>query len=100
MWSPRHVAITAFLFHAFLTGCAARAETSLMGEPSKLTVGQAMDLLEQSKKPVARTKAYVQLSDILIRYVHSNIPHNDAEATREWLEQYQDAILSARQTML
>jgi hypothetical protein len=100
MWCPRRVAISALLCHSFLTGCAVRTETTLMGEPSKLTLGRARDLLEQSTKPVERTKAYVQLSDILIRYVHSNIPRNDAEATRQWLEQYQEAILSARQTML
>jgi hypothetical protein len=71
-----------------------------MGEPGRLTLGQARDLLEQSTKPVERAKAYVQLSDILIRYVHSNIPRSDAGATREWLDQYQEAILSARETML
>jgi hypothetical protein len=71
-----------------------------MGEPGRLTLGQARDLLEQSTKPVERARAYVQLSDILIRYVHSNIPRSDADATREWLDQYQEAILSARETML
>ena len=100
MWCSRRVAMSALLFHALLTSCAVRTETSLMGEPSKLTLGQARNLLEQSTKPVDRAKAYVELSDILIRYVHSNIPRTDADATREWLEQYQDAILSARQTML
>ena len=101
MWCPRRVAISALLFNALLTSCAVRAEeTTLMGEPGKLTLNEARDLLQQSTKPVDRTKAYVQLSDILIRYVHSNIPRNDADATRAWLEEYQGAILSARETML
>jgi hypothetical protein len=100
MWCSRRVAMSALLFHALLTSCAVRTETSLMGEPSRLTLGQARDLLEQSTNPVDRARAYVQVSDILIRYVHSDIPRNDADATREWLDQYQDAILSARQTML
>jgi hypothetical protein len=100
MWCSRRVAISALLLHALLTSCAVRTETTVMGEPSKLTLVEVRNLLQQSTKPVERAKAYVQLSDILIRYVHSNIPRNDAEATREWLEQYQDAILSARETML
>lgn len=100
MWCSRRVAMSALLLHALLTSCAVRTETTVMGEPSKLTLGEARDLLQQSTKPVERARAYVQLSDILIRYVHSNIPRNDAVATREWLDQYQDAILSARETML
>jgi len=92
----RSATTTTLMLAAFLMGCAARTETTtLMGEPGKLTLGQARNLLEQSKKPVDRTRAYVELSDILIRHVH-RIPRSDQERTREWLEQYQNAILSAR----
>lgn len=100
MWCSRLVAISALLLPVLLASCAVRTETTLMGEPSNLTLGEARDILQQATKPVERAKAYVQLSDILIRYVHSMMPRNDAEATREWLDQYQDAILSARETML
>ena len=82
---------------AFLMGCAVRTElTTVMGEPSKLTLGQARTLLEQTKKPVDRTRAYVELSDVLIRHIHRHVPRSDQERTREWLDQYQNAILSAR----
>ena len=96
MRCAKSVAMSTLMLNAFLMGCAARTESTLMGEPAKVTLGQARNLLEQSKKPVDRTKAYVQLSDILIRYVHLNVPRNDPASTREWLEQYQEAILSAR----
>jgi hypothetical protein len=86
------------LLNILFAGCAVREETTLMGEPSKLTLSQARSLLQQSTEPVERTIAYVQLSDILIRNAHSKTPRDDSEE-RDWLAQYEEAILSARETI-
>jgi hypothetical protein len=40
MWCSRRVAISALIFPALLASCAVRTETTLMGEPGKLTLGQ------------------------------------------------------------
>jgi hypothetical protein len=98
MRCSRRVAIGMLLLSALFAGCAVREETSLMGEPSKLSLRQARSLLQQSTEPVARTIAYVHLSDILIRNAHSKTPSDDSDE-RNWLDQYQEAILSARETI-
>jgi hypothetical protein len=94
-----HVAILVLL-GALLTSCAVRSESSLMRKPNKVTLEQAQSRLQRSTKPVERTKAYVQISDILLRYVHTSVPNDDIDQLTDCLQQYQDAILSARQTMV
>src|SRR5687767_5823445 len=95
----RCLAISSLLLNALLSGCAVRTETTLMGDAGKLTFDEAQTLLQQSTEPVERTRAFVQLSDILIRHFNSSRSGSDG-ARSELLEQYQEAILSARKTIL
>lgn len=99
MRCSRCVAISSLFLIAFLTGCAVRTESTLMGDPGKLTLGEVQTLLQQSKEPVERTRIYVQLSDILIRQFHSSTG-SGTDRTPDWLEQYEGAILSARETIM
>src|SRR5262245_56870794 len=66
----------------------------------KPSLDEARVRLDKAKNPVDRARAYLQISDILLKEVGQSISKRDAEALGEWSEQYRQAISSARETMV
>ena len=66
----------------------------------RVTLDEARVRLDKAKSPVDRTRAYLQISEIVLKEVSDRISAHDLNGLSEWSEQYREAISSARETMV
>jgi len=91
-------ALSVLLTTALLIGGGVFATTS--AAQKKVSLDEARVRLEKAKSPVDRTRAYLQISEIVLKELSESISAHDFDALNEWSEQYRQAIFSAREAMV
>ena len=66
----------------------------------KVALDEVKARLEKAKTPVERALIQIQISDIILKEVKDSVSLNDTKTLSEWLEQYRQAIASAREAIL
>ena len=98
-YSRRLPTYLMLVLHTIFISVALTCTTS-SAEEKKLTLDEARARLERARTPVERARAQCQISDVVLKEVKDNVSLSDTKALNDWLEQYRDAITSARDTMV
>src|SRR5574339_1270254 len=96
--TTRFAVVSVVLAFALLT--SERIFSAPAALQKKVSLDEARTRLEKAKSPVDRARAYIQISDIVLRELSVSVSAHDFDALNEWSEQYREAISSARETMV
>jgi len=88
-----------FCFHLGLFGCASRSRGTSANQRGERLATERGRLSELSD-PVARTKSYITISDILLSFAADAARDQDHDAFQSLLVEYGRAIESARDSIL